>query len=348
MPASRLERFVARAGWLGCLGSIVMAWYAPIFTHLPAVQWFPWVAGLLVLGIPHGALDHRVGADLRGREEGSAGRAFYVVYLSTAALVLACWFVSPTLASVGFLAVAAMHFGQGDLYWSQETGLAGLTHSVGYRVILIWVRSILPIALPLVAFPQEFSGQMTTIATRLFGRSGWSVPAEAITWGLAVVVASVALHVAWALLIGMTARGETRRAAVVDATETLLLAAMFWTVPPVLAVGVYFNSWHSLRHVARLVKVPGPTRRLIDQGKLAAAFALFTRQALPMTVGAVAMMAGLGLMIGRGMASVADLGVLALVLLSALTLPHVMVVTWMDFKQGIWLGRLGTRHEEGV
>jgi hypothetical protein len=55
-----------------------------------------------------------------------------------------------------------------------------------------------------------------------------------------------------------------------------------------------------------------------------------------MTCGALALMLGLGAVIGRGLASSSDIGLIALVGLSALTLPHVLVVVWMDARQGVW------------
>ena len=346
MAADRLVRFVSRVGWAGCLGSIALAWSSPVLARSPALQWSPWLVGLFVLGIPHGAFDHRVGPELLGRAGHAAGPRFYGAYLSAGALVLACWYLSPMAASAGFLAVAAAHFGQGDVYWSRESGLASRSGSVGYRVSLIVVRSALPVALPLLAFPHEFSGEAAAIASRLFGRAGWAFPPSAVSLGLAFFWASLLVQVGWAAWIGLGGDGEVRRLAVVDASETILLAATFWVVPPVLALGVYFNAWHSLRHVARLMEVAGPTRRRIEEGNLAGAFAEFFRRALPMTAGAMALMAGLGLLVGQGVASVADLGMLALVFLSTLTLPHVLVVAWMDLRQGIWSGRAGRRPEE--
>jgi Brp/Blh family beta-carotene 15,15'-monooxygenase len=345
MPADRLVRFVERVGWASCLGTMALAATLPVIAKSSGVQWSPWLAGLLVLGIPHGAFDHRVGAEFRGRG-GGAGVGFYAAYLAAGGLVLAVWFFSPRLASLGFLAVAAAHFGQGDLYWSRESGLASQADSLGYRAALFLSRSLLPVALPILAFPQEFSGEVAALASRLFGRSGWSIPHTVVTGGLVVVFSASCLQMAWASWLGFRMGGRGRQAAAIDVGETLLLMAMFWLAPPVLALGVYFNAWHSLRHVARLLRVAGPTRELVARGRLASAFGLFFREALPMTAGAMVLMVAVGVAVGRGLADVADLGLLALVFLSALTLPHVLVVAWMDRRQGIWSGGSIGRPEE--
>jgi len=340
MTARRLVRFVAWAGWIACLGSIALSLAIPGVARLAAVQWSPWLLGLFVLGIPHGASDHRVGAEL-GLQAGAgpasaAGPGFYALYLTAAAAVLALWFASPIAASAGFLAVAAAHFGQGDVYWSGRFGLAARSGSVGYRASLLLARSSLPIALPLLASPGEFAGAADLLASRLFGRASWSIPPRAIGAGLVVLAAIVGLQVAWAAWLAWGADAATIRAAAGDIAETSLLAATFAIVPPVLALGVYFNAWHSLRHVARLLMLAGATRELVASGRLLAGFGAFQKGALPMTCGALAMVAGLGLVVGRSLVSVVDLGLLALVALSALTLPHVLVVTWMDARQGVW------------
>lgn len=52
---------------------------------------------------------------------------------------------------------------------------------------------------------------------------------------------------------GKLPAGAQRRVWREDAFEIVLLAAFFALVPPVLAVGLYFCLWHSVRHVGRLM-----------------------------------------------------------------------------------------------
>ena len=281
MTAERLIGFVVWTGWVACLASIFLVIAMPGVAGMAVMQWSPWLFGLAVVGIPHGVLlDHRIGAELeagRLRKSGIRTRwRFYAAYLTAALAVVALWFVSPVAASVGFLGVAALHFGQGDVYWSGRFGLAARAGSVGYRASLLLARSSLPIAAPLLAFPGVLSGAVSTIAARLFGREGWSIPPSVMGWGLIGLGGVVVLQVGWALCLGWSGDGATRRAAAVDIAETGLLAGLFGIVPPILALGVYFNAWHSLRHIARLLLISGSTRPLVDAGRLAAAFGAFT------------------------------------------------------------------------
>ena len=341
MTTQRLVRFVACVGRVACLGSIALTLAMPGVANSAVAQWSPWLVGLFLLGVPHGAFDHRVGVEL-GAGSGdrtAAGPGFYAGYLAAAAAVLALWFASPASASAGFLVVAAAHFGQGDVYWSHQAGLAARAGSLGYRGSLLLSRSCLPIALPLLAHPGELSGAADALASRLFGRASWSVPPWGVMAGLVVLAVVVGVQVAWAAWLAWGGDRAMRRAAVSDIGDTLLLTVTFAVVPPVLALGVYFNAWHSLRHVARLLMIAGPTKELVASGRLLAAFGVFQKATIPMTCGALAMVVGLSLVVDRSMVSVVDLGLLVLVALSALTLPHVLVVAWMDARQGIWSAR---------
>lgn len=341
MTAQRLARFVVWVGWVACLGAIVITIILPRIVHETAVQWSPWLVGLLFTGIPHGALDHRVGKELGSRDRTglAAGPGFYVAYLGAVAFVLAIWFASPIAASVGFLAVAAVHFGQGDVYWSQRFGLASQSGSRGYRTILLLTRSLLPIALPLLAFPGEFDRAAEMLAMRLFGQASWSIPPQAMGAGLAVLTVVVVLQIVWATWLAWGGDGATKKAALGDVMDTFLLVATFAIVPPILALGIYFNTWHALRHIARLLMITRSANATATSERLLPAFVAFQKSTLPMTCGALAILAGLGWVFGRSLVSVVDLGLLVLVMLSMLTLPHVLVVTWMDARQGVWSWR---------
>jgi len=338
--ALRLVHFVAFVGPVSCMFSIGLTLINPQFVKSMMVQWSPWFLGLFVLGIPHGALDHRVGLELPSKHSTTpacaAGPGFYAAYLGAAGLVLAAWFAWPIAALLGFLVIAAIHFGQGDLYWSRQFGLAAEAGSFGYRTSLLLTRALLPIVLPFLAFPGELSGPAEHMVNGLFHHGSISIHPEAIGVGMYSLAAIVGLQIFWACWLTRSGEIATRQAAALDIFETLILVGMFWIVPPVLALGVYFNAWHSLRHLARLLLTTKSTRELVESGKWPAALRNLYKNTLPMTFGAMLMMVIVACLVGRFQVSVVNLGLLALVGLSMLTLPHVMVVTWMDERQGIW------------
>jgi Brp/Blh family beta-carotene 15,15'-monooxygenase len=344
---NRFDRLPALAtvpGVLGCASAAALAILAPGVAAMPAVQWMPWAVGLLVVGIPHGALDHRVG---RAGEGGPTRVAFLAGYLALTAAVLAVWRWSPMAALVGFLVVAAFHFGQGDLYWSRASreglGPGGELRdgppAPGDRwrsALFLAVRGLVPVALPVLVFADAFRDSADAMAGRLFGDSArWGISEGARAAGLGLVAGLVALHLV-ALAAEAARRPDRRRLAMQEAGGTGLLVLLFSVAPPVLAMGVYFNAWHSVRHVARLLPAAGPTREAARSGRWGTAIARFQVAALPTTIAATLMIGGLWWALRDRAGGAADFGLAALAMVSALTLPHVLVVLGMDRAQSVW------------
>jgi len=69
------------------------------------------IVGLVVVGIPHGAIDHLLDT---GNWEFKKAPVFILKYLSLSALMGAIWFFFPPLALLVFLAFSSWHFGQTD------------------------------------------------------------------------------------------------------------------------------------------------------------------------------------------------------------------------------------------
>lgn len=126
---------------------------------------------------------------------------------------------------------------------------------------------------------------------------------------------------------------EARAAWRVDAAETALLVAYFAAV---LAVGLYFCLWHSAQHIARLVLLDRASADDLRKGRVSPALARFVRDAAPLTVAALLLLAGLYLAVPRAPDDLPALVALYLVLISALTFPRALVVAWMDREQGLW------------
>ena len=67
--------------------------------------------GLILIGIPHGAMDHKTGTLNTNKK---INFSFVIRYLSIMALVYLFWLVSPTLSLIAFIIYSAWHFGQTD------------------------------------------------------------------------------------------------------------------------------------------------------------------------------------------------------------------------------------------
>lgn len=329
-----LRRIAIFPGWISCL--LLIAIYALGFDLPRSAQYVPFALSLPLFGLPHGAIDHLVPGRLSGR--GASARSVLgvvVLYAVLASSYLALWFASPGAAFALFIALTWFHWGQGDLFSLRF--LVGAKHlrTPLSRAVTVIVRGGLPMLVPLLAFPEVYR----EVARSMVGIFASGGPDEfAWIWRTDFRIIAGSLFAALALFAlapGLMRPGD-RLSSGIDAAETLLLALYFALVPPVLAIGVYFCLWHSLRHIARLMLLDGKSARTLERGRSAPAFAAFFKDAAPLTVLALAGLLGLYFAVPGVVADSGAILALYLVLISTLTLPHVAVVCFMDLRQRVW------------
>ena len=181
-------------------------------------------AGVVTIGLAHGAVD-----PLLARSGESL--TFYLTYLAAAVAVLAVWWLSPTVALLGFLTASVVHFGNGD-----ANDLAG--RSPGS----ILARGAMVVFLPLVLHTSEVAP--------IIGALG----VTATTWGPLEGAALAIPLVGWNLL-------SARRSGLFAVVDVLVLAVAFAVLPPLVSFSLYFTAWHAVGHFRDL--------RHLDRRKLA-------------------------------------------------------------------------------
>ncbi len=271
------------------------------------------VVGVL-LGVPHGAVDHlvpwwwgRAGSDRTPAPRLLAG--FVVGYAAIAGLTLALSLVAPAPTFIAFLVVSALHFGRGEVVTSAERAGRVLP---GRRQE--WATTIAPglvvVGLLLWSRPERTADLLSPVSPWLADAVPYSAP-----FGLALTAAAVVAALAVQL----------RRRRPLDAAELLLTAATFVVAPPLAAFGLWFGLWHAVRHTGRLLDlarddgaaVPTSGQWWVALRRLSVAGALPT---------AVALAAIAALWTLRDVAGLqAEVGVLL-----ALTFPHAAVVWALD------------------
>ena len=198
--------------------------------------------GAVVLtGMPHGAIDHLVAAQLYGLRFTWADQAtFYGGYLALMALYGGLWVVAPVWSLMLFLVMTMYHFGQADLaYWTLPPVVArGLYLS----------RGLLLIGGPIAAFPTLVDPIFSAIAGVQV--SSWPLLASAPTLAFAGIVGQHALALAATAFACGVGRDKWGR----EAINVSVLAALFGGVPPLVAFSVYFGLWHSLGHILELLR----------------------------------------------------------------------------------------------
>ncbi len=306
----------------------VVAWHALAPASAERYALVPLLLGLVLFGLPHGALDHLVPARLGfawGRRP--LGLTVYLAaYAGVAAAYLGLWLVSPRVAFVGFLVATVLHWGQGDLRF--------LELFAGRRPVRWWgraatvaLRGALPVVVPVLAFPETAEGLLRAATGALGVDVGaLDLAADPLRWAL---VAALGL-VAAAYVASARRAWSTRRGLALDLGEVALLAVTFALVPAYLAIGAYFLLWHSFRHLIRLLMLRPEDARSVAAGRPIRPVLRLTRDLVPITLLALAFLAGLVLWAAPRMDGALDLVALSLVWISALTMPHLVVVALMD------------------
>ena len=328
-PGARAARLATRPVWGGFVGLILLTAAAGVLLD-PPIQYAPLLATVLVLGVPHGAVDYLVPARL-----GDVSLAASVGLVGGAYLLLGggyalLWFAAPVVAAGLFVALTWVHWGQGDVHTLSTVLDAEHLEHPATRAGTLLVRGGLPMAVPLFAFPERY----LTVVEAWVDPFGGEVTVEWLLAPGARLVCGVAFGaLAVAVLVAGYRRAGATPAWRVDAAETALLAVVFATVPPVVAVGAYFAVWHSLRHVGRVVALDGGATTTTG------GLARFVRQAAPPTALAALLFVAFGRLIPARPPTPPAVAGLALVFVAILTLPHVAVVTWMDHRAGVWARR---------
>lgn len=320
-------RFVLLTSWL----SIFVLCMAQLFVPqlVEAYGLYSFVIGMVLLGLPHGALDHlvpfRVGWTWAGRPFGLG--VYLLAYVTLAGAYFALWLVAPTLAFFGFLIATVLHWGQGDVRFL-EIFLGRRRHHCLATAVSVLLRGSLPIVVPVLAFPAT--------AESLYQHAAHGLGLNAIRLELASPVMVTCLGASMLVLLIAYAffavRSAPNRTVLwIDALEVLLLIVLFSSVPAYMSVGIYFIFWHSLRHLARLIILRPEHALSLKAGKWVRPVARLALELLPITCAALLLLTGLYLWKIRYASGLESFVALYLVMISAITKPHLLLTALMDY-----------------
>ena len=193
--------------------------------------WLWAVAVIVVLGVPHGALDVEIGRQLlRGRLGGWWFPVFAGPYLLLVAAVLLAWRWAPEVTLAAFLAASVWHFG------TEDTGAGGLP---------ALFRGGLPIAVPVLVHPDATARVFSAASGLVFAHSPAWLVAGSILWLIPALVTAV--------------RGRPRELLLPG-----LLCLAFALLPPLTAFALYFVVVHAPAHTAALIRHPTRAPRVQD------------------------------------------------------------------------------------
>lgn len=270
------------------------------------------VAAGLLAGLPHGAFDHRIGAVLTGWPTSVVAAGYAMV----AALALLLLTVAGPFALVAVLTLSLAHFALGELEAVRESTD---WNPAGVQAVAVGVAGTGALLLPLARAGPELTEVAASLSPGLgvLLVDGGVRTALAGVWGLAAVVAVVAALRAHQYLVAL---------------DVFLVGALGALAPPLVAFALWFGGWHALRHCARLLSVDTDSAALLTQGQPARAMRVLARAAMWPTVAAVGVLTGLVVRTATDpSAAVAQ----TLLVLLALTVPHMLVVLWLDRRRPV-------------
>ena len=121
----------------GCLLLIFQQYILPVATN---TQFFIFLAGIVLLGVPHGAADLLVAS--QNANDGSEPFSkihFLLVYLSRLFLFAAILWFFPVAGNLLFIFFAAYHFGETDLYQFKTDTILGKLFVISYGLVILSV-----------------------------------------------------------------------------------------------------------------------------------------------------------------------------------------------------------------
>jgi len=122
---------------LGCMLLLFQQYVLPVNTN---TQFFIFLTGILLLGVPHGAADLLVATQNAESGQHSFSKfRFLAVYISRLfAFAAILWFL-PVAGNLLFIFFAAYHFGETDLYQFKTNTLVGKLFVISYGLLILSV-----------------------------------------------------------------------------------------------------------------------------------------------------------------------------------------------------------------
>jgi beta-carotene 15,15'-dioxygenase len=279
------------------------------------------IASALFFGLPHGAYDFWLLTENTRHTKSNLIHTLNLLfgYLFIALLIVGVWFFFQNFAIVGFLALTVWHFGSGDAIWENADRKDWIINSFGRGFVLMFA--------PLTFFPKQ-SG---VVLSKLVSRENTEIVGFLLNLAPFILVSGIILVFLNCFVIkSITSKLSSQRNLII-LVETVLLILFFWLTTPLLAVTIYLIGVHSWRHLLRIGVYENDGKHF-EGNSLWAMVGKFHLRALPITIFSLF---GIGLIFWlwqMKISELADYTSAYLVLLSALTVPHAILITWSEFR----------------
>lgn len=268
---------------------------------------------VIITGIPHGAVDHIVAADVYKLDQSFGDQLrFYLTYLITMVLLGLVWVISAPVGFLIFIVISVYHFGQGDLAyfatllpkWQQ----VALYASRGLFLITLPIALHLEITAPII----NSAAGIDLMQFRMFSEHAF-LTASIVT----------AIHVLVLLGVWMLRDNSSSQPPYLakECISIGILGLLFVYAHPLVGFGVYFGLWHGLNHFFEL-------KEHLSSGEEKYTIAQIYSKTIPFTLLSFVGLALLWFLSGAfGLQN--RMISLLFILISVLTLPHMLLIDKM-------------------
>ena len=289
------------------ISTIVLSLTLSQFLGENSIHWQVVVAVIaLAVGIPHGALDHLVTLP---KSKPTVMTLFITLYVLVAVVAVIAILEFNVFGFIFVLLMSATHFGIGDAAFINEMDRR-VRRAKLPRVMYAVAAGSIPVLIPLVN-----SASTDALAQVNPALINWHQGFDQEILGGVSGFAVVAIVTLFFL--------RRKR----ESLDLALLLALALIAPPLIAFAVYFGCWHAMRHTARLTLSLESSQRAYKEGNLRKVFLSAVLPGTPALVGTFVIAGALALL---GNEFNDDFFWMALVVVWALTVPHMAVTAKLD------------------
>ena len=259
---------------------------------------------ILLIGMPHGALDHHIDGNLEGWNPYTLNIKFYAQYFILMGIYSIVWIFFPFFSFMFFLLITLYHFGQADVMRFNFVGIEKWVIHISRGVTVVG----------LIVFGDfEYSSSIIEAVTNIsiYEESRGIINPLLVKWFLAGFYPVLYLFI----IFISKQKTEDKFAYLVDA---LIVPLLFIYCDLVWAFAIYFGIWHSYNHALIMLRYLTSKKQYVNFGWFFKESFLFS------------LLSYLGLLFVYNMLNAFGneelLVSLLFVVIAILTLPHMLIV----------------------
>ena len=110
-----------------------------VYPFSAQLQFIFFIAGIVLLGIPHGAADMLVATENAPNKKAFSAKKFHFNYVIRLAVFALLFWLFPVATNLLFIGIAAFHFGETDLIQFNSTKMSGKFFVTSYGILILFV-----------------------------------------------------------------------------------------------------------------------------------------------------------------------------------------------------------------